>query len=85
MTTGLGQRGDLKAVVKAILLDPEVVRGLGRRRAGSGSTLRVEVRTRGSENSRLREPVLRIAGLIRALRPSSNYPGGYMMLSNEIS
>tara|TARA_R110002049_G_scaffold4601_5_gene32141 strand:+ start:204876 stop:206987 length:2112 start_codon:yes stop_codon:yes gene_type:complete len=81
---GSGQRGDLKAVVKAVLLDPEVLRGQLRRRAGSGPELRVEVTTRGTEHSRLREPVVRIASFIRAMRPASNWDGGYMMLNSDI-
>ncbi len=75
---GQGVRGDFKAVLKAILLDPEVVRG--QRLLRKKSPLRVEVMPRGSEYSRLREPVLRVTSLIRALKPSSTYPDGYMML-----
>ena len=82
---GSGQRGDLKAVIKAILLDPELVRGQTVLRvfdASRNST--VSVTTRGTEFTRLREPVVRIASLIRAMRPSSNWAGGYMMLNNSI-
>ena len=82
---GNGQRGDLKAVIKAILLDPEVIRGQRVRRIlGADGSLQVEVKTRGTEYSRLREPVIRIAAFIRAMRPSSDYSGGYMMLSEVI-
>ncbi|MFK8113356.1 MAG: DUF1800 family protein [Rubripirellula sp.] len=77
---GSGQRGDMKAVVKAILLDPEAARG--QRLLRKRSPLRVEVRPRGTEYTRLREPVLRVTSLIRALNPSSDYPNGYMMLRN---
>jgi uncharacterized protein (DUF1800 family) len=78
---GRGERGDLRAVVKAILTDPELYRGqrIVRRR----NPLRVEVIVRGTEYSRLREPILRVTSLVRAMRPTSNYPGGYMMLRND--
>jgi hypothetical protein len=69
---GQGERGDFQAVVKAILLDPEAVRG--QRLVRRSSPLRVEVVTRGSEHSRLREPIQRITSMIRALRPVSRYP-----------
>ncbi len=74
-----GERGDLQAVVRAILLDPEAIRG--QRLVRKRSPLRVEVVPRGAEQSRLREPVLRITSMIRALKPSSDYKGtGLMML-----
>jgi uncharacterized protein (DUF1800 family) len=68
---GQGVRGDMKAVIKAILLDPEAVRG--QRAMRKRDPLRIEVVTRGTEHSRLREPIQRVTALIRALRPSSNY------------
>lgn len=77
---GQGVRGDFKAVVKAILLDPELYQG--QRLQRKNNPLRVEVVTRGTEFSRLREPVLRVTSLIRALKPTSDYSGGYMMLRN---
>lgn len=77
---GEGERGDFKAVVKAILLDPELYRS--QRLQRKSNPLRVEVVTRGSEYSRLREPILRITSLIRGLNPSSDYSGGFMMLRN---
>ena len=59
---GQGQRGDFKAVVKAILLDPEAVRG--QRLVRRSDPLAVKVVTRGSEHSRLREPIQRITTMI---------------------
>jgi hypothetical protein len=38
---------------------------------------------RGTEYSRLREPINRLAAWIRAMRPTSNYTGGYMMLRDD--
>ncbi len=69
---GRGERGDLKAVVKAILLDPEAIRG--QRLVRRSDQPAVGVVTRGTEHSRLREPVLRLTAMIRALHPRSVYP-----------
>ena len=68
---GQGVRGDMKSVIKAILLDPEAIRG--QRALRKREPLRVEVVSRGTEHSRLREPIQRVTSLIRALRPSSDY------------
>ncbi|MEO1617653.1 MAG: DUF1800 family protein [Planctomycetota bacterium] len=78
---GEGVRGDMQAVVKAILTDPELFRGqrVVRRR----NPTRVSVVPRKHEYSRLREPLLRMTALIRASRPSSNYNSGYMMLRDR--
>ena len=57
---GNGVRGDLKAVVKAILLDPELLRGQTVRRVNDANGLSVQVTTKGTEYSRLREPVVRV-------------------------
>ncbi len=77
---GAGIRGDFRAVIKAILLDPEVTRGQSISRKRSPD--RVEVITRGTEYSRLREPLLRVTAMIRALEPTSDYADGYMMIRN---
>lgn len=53
---GAGVRGDLKAVVAAILLDPEA-------RAAAGS--------QAAHNGKQREPVIRFANLLRALGATS--------------
>lgn len=77
---GQGVRGDMRAVFKAILTDPELYRGqrVVRRR----NPTRVDVIVRGTDYSRLREPINRITGLIRAMRPTTNYAAGYMMLNH---
>ncbi|MCO8122642.1 DUF1800 domain-containing protein [Stieleria sp. TO1_6] len=80
---GQGQRGDLRAVVTAILTDPELYRS--QRLVRRTGPLRLEVVTRGTEYSRLREPINRVTSLIRAVRPTSDYAGGYMMLSSSIT
>lgn len=69
---GQGERGDFKAVIKAILLDPEAIRG--QRVVRRSNPLGVEVITRGTEHSRLREPIQRVTSMVRALRPTSIYP-----------
>jgi hypothetical protein len=60
-------------VIRAILLDPELLRGQRVRRARNATpgSYRVEVRSRGTEFSRLREPINRVAALIRAMEPTS--------------
>ena len=64
--TGRGERGDMKVLVKAVLLDPEAFRSVrGRRQTGP---LRYTVSSRGTEYGRLRETVLRYTAIIRALR-----------------
>ncbi len=85
---GQGVRGDLGAVVKAILLDPELYRG--QRLVRKRNPDRVEVVTRGTEHSRLREPILRLTSLIRAMRPTSDWQHNdpvtgkpYMMLDTS--
>ena len=77
-----GDRGDMKAVVRAILLDPEAIRG--QRLLRKRSPLRVEVVPRGAEQSRLREPIIRITSMIRALKPSSNYKGTELMMLRNV-
>ncbi|WP_232298821.1 DUF1800 domain-containing protein [Granulicella tundricola] len=59
---GSGVRGDLKAVVYAILMDPEA-------RAGDTNT--------AAEGGHLREPVLYLANVMRGLGYSNTDPNGY--------
>lgn len=80
---GQGVRGDLKAVVKGILTDPEVYRG--QRLVRLRNPTRIRVVTRGTEYSRLREPINRVTSLIRAMRPTTDYAAGYMMLNRGLS
>ena len=67
---GNGVRGDLGAVVKAVLLDAEAWRSVRIRRRRSPD--RVEVSGRGTEYSRLREPTLRYVHLFRASHAQPN-------------
>jgi uncharacterized protein (DUF1800 family) len=75
---GSGVRGDMKAVVKAILLDPEALRSLLLYRRTS--PLRIEVGTRGTEHSRLQEPMLRFTAFVRAFNSTSDYATGRFMI-----
>ncbi|MFK8114604.1 MAG: DUF1800 family protein [Rubripirellula sp.] len=76
---GQGVKGDLKTVVKAILLDPESWRSI--RLRTHRNPLQVEVVPRGTEYSRLREPVLRYTALLRACDVTSDFPTGRMMVT----
>ncbi|TWU60155.1 hypothetical protein Poly51_04300 [Rubripirellula tenax] len=75
---GSGVRGDFRAVVKAILLDPELTRSQRVRRMRAPD--RVTVTSRGTESSRLREPLLLITSMVRGFNPTSDNIDGYMML-----
>ena len=79
---GRGERGDMKAVITAILTDSELYRG--QRLVRKSNPLRVEVIARGTEYSRLKEPINRVTSLIRAMRPTTSNPDGYFMLSHSI-
>ncbi len=78
---GRGERGDFKRVVKAILLDREALRPV--RYSLKWRPLRLVVTPRGTEYSRLREPVLRYTAFIRAFDPSSDYKNGYFMIPSQ--
>jgi hypothetical protein len=74
-----GARGDMRRVIKAILLDPEATSGLSIARPSA----RTITATSGvTHRSRLQEPVVRYASLIRAFNPSSNCPSGRLILDN---
>jgi uncharacterized protein (DUF1800 family) len=76
---GSGVRGDFKAVLKAILLDAESTGNLKISGKGKGP-VGLKVTTKGTEHSRLREPVLRYAAAYRSLTPSNDYPTDRFMI-----
>ena len=78
---GRGEKGDLKAVVKAILTDPEAFRSMRVRSKRVGDERMVTVTPRGTIYSKLREPVIRYTSLIRACRGESDYATGRMMIT----
>jgi len=77
---GSGVRGDLKAVLKAILIDSEangaVVYSITQRADGKW-VLRSRIPD-GTNNSRLREPLLQYIAMIRALAPTGEFPSGIL-------
>ena len=82
---GQGQAGDMKAVLKAILLDREAVNSIRRRgvRDAQGVFLGLLVTPRTQEFSALREPVLRFTAMMRAFDAASDYPGGWFMIEQS--
>ena len=82
---GQGVRGDMKAVIKQVLLDPEAFRGvIVRIRPADGGLYRsVIVRARGTDYSKLREPVIRYTSYLRANRAVSDYANGQMMVLEQ--
>lgn len=70
---GQGQRGDMKAVVKAILLDRECWNSIRvSRKRGSGGSLQVRVRGTGTERNRMAEPLVMYAGFLRRFGVATN-------------
>ena len=76
---GQGVRGDMKAVVKAILMDREA-NSLKFRRLRR--PYRLQVTQKGTENSKLREPVLAYTAFMRAFEVTNSYPTGRLMMPN---
>jgi uncharacterized protein (DUF1800 family) len=70
-TFGSGQRGDMQAVIAAILLDPEARRG-------------DDPTTANASDGHLREPILFIVGVLRAFNASSDgaWPLGFLAIAN---
>jgi len=66
-SVGSGQRGDLKATVAAVLLDTEA--------RSAGSIIQ-------DDWGKLREPVLRVAALMRAFEATSQSPGQQFRIGN---
>lgn len=64
---GQGERGDLKAVLKAILLDPEAIA------------------MSAPHDGRLKDPVLHVIGLARALGATVSDPGQYMYVFSNLT
>ena len=84
---GHGVRGDLKAVIKAILLDREALQSQRyvhlQGESAAAPISGVLVKPRGTESSRLREPVLRYTAFIRAFNGTSDYPTGRFMIPSQ--
>lgn len=67
-------RGDMRAVLKAVLLDVDALTSLVF--TTQQSPLGLKVGTKGTEHSRLREPVLRYAAVFRAFNANFTPPAG---------
>ena len=79
--SGSGPRGDWKRVVKAILLHAEALESLEFDRQRRALT----VFERGTEWSRLAEPVVRYAAFLRAFAPVSTHPTGRFLIGDQTS
>jgi uncharacterized protein (DUF1800 family) len=79
---GSGARGDLKAVVRAILLDPEAWQPI--RTQYLRNPNRILVTTMGTEDSRLQEPVVNYTRVIRALKGAAIYEKGTTALNTAV-
>ncbi len=75
---GSGVRGDMQAVVKAILLDSEALSSVTIRK--QSSPLALLVTTKETAYARLKEPMVRYTGMIRAFHPVSDYNNGRFMI-----
>jgi uncharacterized protein (DUF1800 family) len=80
---GQGVRGDLAAVIKAILLDPEPYQGLriGSIRDANGVDTKVFCSDRGTEYARLREPTIQYTSMLRGVNSVSDHSSGRFMLT----
>ncbi len=76
-----GARGDMRRVIKSILLDPAATNNVSITRP---SALTINATSGVTHRSRLKEPVVRYASLIRALNPSSNCPSGRLILDGTV-
>ncbi|MEC8557967.1 MAG: DUF1800 family protein [Planctomycetota bacterium] len=75
---GSGVRGDMKAVLKAILLDQEAWDGI--RMVRRSDPWRLEVSGAGTEKSRLQEPVAQYVSFVRRYGSTDN-PNGYFNMN----
>ena len=86
---GQGVRGDWKAVLKAVLLDKEAITSQIRTThveilpSGKKNITGVTITGRGTEWSKLREPVLRYSAVLRQFDPVSNYSTGRIMFNSN--
>jgi uncharacterized protein (DUF1800 family) len=76
---GTGARGNLGAVVKAILLDPEAWQPI--RTQFLRNPNRILVTTMGTEDSRLQEPIINYTRVIRGLKGAAFYEVGTTVLN----
>ena len=77
---GSGGRGNFRAVLKAILLHPEAMNSLKYRTLRKSSAMKIK--GKGTEHSRMQEPVLRYTAFLRAFDTISNHPSGYFQIAS---
>jgi uncharacterized protein (DUF1800 family) len=77
---GGNARGDMQAVIKAILLDSEATSGV---RVTRPTDFTFQAASGTTQASRLKEPVVRYAALIRAFNPTSTCPKGRFILRQQ--
>ena len=82
---GQGVRGDMKAVIKAIYLDNEAINCFRRLKVyetidGERQLVAAQFKGRGTEYSKLREPVLRQTAFYRAYQNGSDHPSGQLRM-----
>lgn len=78
---GSGKRGDLKAVIKEILLDQEAWDGI--RMVRRANPWRLEVSSEGTERCRLQEPVIAYAHFLRRFG-TTNFKNGWFALPSGL-
>ncbi len=78
---GSSVRGDLKAVVRAILTDPEAWQPI--RTQFLRNPNRIVVTTMGSEDSRLQEPVMNYTRFIRFFKGVARYEAGVTSINTQ--
>ena len=76
-------KGDMKPVVKAILMDKSVLDIKFRTTQISDTEWTVETLPSGTEHSKFQEPIIRYTQFLRRFGATSDYPTGRFMISNQ--
>eukprot|EP00903_Cladosiphon_okamuranus_P003969 g3967.t1 len=79
-TYGTGVTGDFKAVLKAILLDPEVRNSITYDKEPSGGAVIVRANSADPMSGKIKEPLLKMAQFYRFAQPVSSAADGYVRL-----
>eukprot|EP00903_Cladosiphon_okamuranus_P003970 g3968.t1 len=80
-TYGTGVTGDFKAVLKAILLDPEVRNSISYDKEPSGGAVIVRANPADPLAGKIKEPLLKMAQFYRFAQPVSSAADGYVRLA----
>ncbi|MFK7819314.1 MAG: DUF1800 family protein [Planctomycetaceae bacterium] len=76
-------RGDMKPVIKAILMDKSVLALKMRTTKISDDVWTVDVLSGGTEHSRFQEPIIRYTQFLRRFNATTEYPTGRFMISGQ--